>query len=237
MPPLPLQVEPDAAALMRAAAALTTREARRSVEERGVFHLAVSGGRTPSTLFFLLARLKEEELPWSRTHVYWADERRVPPDHPESNYRLFRELFLKERPLPDAQVHPFPTGDASLYEACLPERLDLALLGLGEDGHTASLFPGSPALTAAGRTAVSRSPQGVKDRATLSVPYLNASRAVVFLVSGAAKADILREVLAGSEPPERVPAKLIRPTEGRLLYLADREAAAKLRGRPGRITG
>lgn len=228
MPRPPLQVEPSAAALMRAAASLVAEETRRSVQARGVFHLAVSGGRTPAPLFFLLARLDADDYPWSRTHVYWTDERRVPQDHPESNYRLFRELFLKERPLPDAQVHPFPTGDASLYEACLPERLDLALLGLGEDGHTASLFPGSPALQAEGRTAASRSPLGVQDRLTLSVPYLNASRAVVFLVSGAAKAGILREVLAGDEPPDRVPAKLIRPTDGSLLFLADREAASKL---------
>jgi 6-phosphogluconolactonase len=232
----PLKVELDAAALMRAAASLITEEARRSVQERGAFRLALSGGRTPSPLFFLLARVTAAELPWDKTHVYWADERYVPPGHAESNYRLARELLLKEVPVPDAQVHPIPTSagdpdaDARLYERLLPERLDLALLGLGSDGHTASLFPGSSVLNeTTRRAAAAESPAGVKKRITLTVPALNASRFILFLVSGGDKKDILREVLEGSEPPDRVPAKLIRPKDGRLLYLADREAAgAKL---------
>jgi 6-phosphogluconolactonase len=238
-----LKVLPNTAALMRCAAELIAGHGRACVEKNGIFRLVISGGNTPKPLFLLLARLSKNDFPWDRTHFFWSDERHVPPEHPESNYRMAAETLLREAPIPPAQVHRIPTGneapeaDARAYEDVLrahfglpfggSPHFDLTLLGLGEDGHTASLFPGSGVLKKDVRWVVaSESPAGVRKRITLTLPALNASQLVVFLVSGEAKADILREVLKGSGPPALAPAKLIRP-EGRLIFLADAAAASK----------
>jgi len=199
----------------------------------GGFRVALSGGKTPELLFRLLASL--QDLPWSTTEIFWVDERHVPPDHAESNYRLAREALLDHVPIPKRNIHPMPTGandpksDAQDYEVMLRgeflgqswPRFDLALLGLGDDGHTASLFPGDPALREDLRwVCATQSPQGIRDRLTLSVPALNQASKKVFLVCGRGKAGILKAVLDPKESAP-LPARLITGA----LFLADREAA------------
>ena len=233
----------DAAEVAQEAADLWSHEARAAVACRGRFRLALSGGKTPETLFRLLCRedfkpIDQAALPWDRTEVFWADERYVPHDHLASNYRLARELLLDHVPVPKANIHPMPTAsgdparDASDYEETLRRafpgqlwpRFDLIILGLGEDGHTASLFPGAPTLSEQTRwVTAARSPQGIRDRLTLTVPSINAARLKLFLVCGPEKARILKAMGgAAARPP--LPAQLI--SDG--LVLADRTAAAEL---------
>jgi 6-phosphogluconolactonase len=178
----------------------------------GPFRLALSGGSTPRTLYSLLAR---RPLPWERLHLFWGDERCVPADDPDSNYRMARETLLDQAPIPPAQVHRWRTEDGPQVAADEYHRLlarefgpgvpvfDLVLLGMGEDGHTASLFPGTPALQVSDRWAVANYVPQVKDvwRLTLTFPVLNAARRAWFLISGAAKAEALRRVLSGEDLP------------------------------------
>jgi 6-phosphogluconolactonase len=213
--------------------------------------VALSGGSTPRRLYERLAHEPyRTRVDWSRVHLYWGDERCVPPEHPESNYRLVRESLLAGAPVPAANVHRVaaeladPTEAAALYEAELVRdfglaprqmpRFDLVLLGLGADGHTASLFPGSPALEQEQRLAVANLVETLgAQRITLTAPVLSHARNVVFLVAGKDKAPALREVLEGEARPQLYPAQLIRPAAGRLLFLADQPAAALLtRQRP-----
>ena len=223
----------------QAAADLFSRVAADAADCRGVFRVALSGGKTPEALFRLLSQHSFKLLPWEMTEVYWVDERYVPPDHAESNYRLARELLLERVPIPPDCVHAMPTGsgdpprDAAAYETILRAAFpgeawpvfDLALLGLGEDGHTASLFPSQPELSEKVRWVVaSRSPKGIPDRITLTVPAIDHARSVVFLVSGAAKATVFREVYSAVQPRADLPATFIRPAAGRLLFLADQAA-------------
>lgn len=230
--------------MVRAAAELIADAARRDAAERGMFHAALSGGSTPKALFALLAEGEFRTLPWDKVRLFWGDERYVPPDHSESNYASAKELLLSRVPLPEAQVHRIPTeagdpsADAAAYEALLKRALplseeglpilDLALQGLGTDGHTASIFPGSPAARETERWVVaSRSPSGIPERITLTVPILNRARRVVFLAAGEQKAEVVREILEGKSTPQSVPAKLIRP-RGELIFLMDEAAASKL---------
>jgi 6-phosphogluconolactonase len=211
--------------------------------------VALSGGSTPRRLYERLAREPHRaRVPWSRVHLYWGDERCVPPEHPESNYRLVRESLLAGAPVPPENVHRVeaeladPAEAAALYEAGMIRdfgltarqvpRFDLILLGLGADGHTASLFPGSPALEEEQRLAVANFVEALSaQRITLTVPVLNRARNVVFLVAGKDKAHALREVLEGERRPQLVPAQMVHPPDGRLLFLAD-QAAASLLARP-----
>jgi 6-phosphogluconolactonase len=239
---------PDADALAWEAASQVAAAARAAVQARGRFTLAISGGHTPLALFRLLA-LGEwvARVPWEQTELFWADERCVPPDSPDSNYGAVRALLLDRIPLPPDQVHrwqgeaPDPAAEAAHYAAVLrarvPElrdgmpRLDLILLGMGPDGHTASLFPRSPALAVTDRpTAVN--PPGLPplvERLTLTYPALNAARAVTFLVEGSDKAATLARVLAGPHTPADLPAQGVRPADGTLTWLVDAAAAAALR--------
>ena len=216
------------------AAQLWAHEALVAASIRGVFRVALSGGRTPEPLFRLLTEDRFSRLPWEKTEVYWTDERYVPHEHAESNFRLARELLLDHVPIPRQNIHPIPAGsgdpehDAAAYEALLrqtfPEQgrsFDLALLGLGADGHTASLFPGGPAVEEQRCwVRASRSPKGIRDRITLTVPVLNRSTLKVFLVCGAGKAAILRKVLFEPAPRPPLPAQLIAGP----VCLADRDA-------------
>jgi 6-phosphogluconolactonase len=211
------------------------------------FTLALSGGSTPLALYRLLAGPAGERLPWPAVHVFWGDERAVPPGHPDSNYRAARETLLDHVPLPPANVHRVPTegGDparaAAAYAAELRRffglarggwpRFELVLLGLGADGHTASLFPGSAVLGERRRLVAAPWVEGLGAfRVTLTPPVFNHARAVAFLVSGAAKAASLVRALAAEGSAEETPARLIRPRAGELLWLVDRAAARRLPG-------
>jgi len=238
-----IQTYHDLESLSRAAAELFVRQAELAVKSRGRCSVALSGGGTPKRSYELLAQPPfRDRVPWDRTHVFWGDERCVPPDDPRSNALLARQTLLEHVPLPPAQIHPFscspsPAAAAAKYEALLrdffgngPPRLDLVLLGLGPDGHTASLFPGDGALAEKDRwTRAVYPPAPGLHRVTFTPALINRAAAVVFLVAGAAKAGVLREVLQGPRDPRRLPAQLINPAEGELYWLLDRQAAAQLR--------
>jgi 6-phosphogluconolactonase len=185
-----------------------------------------------------------EQVPWKKLFLYWVDERCVPPDHPESNFRMTREAMLDKVPLPPAQVFRMegeldPEAAANRYETVLRNTMrlegaelpsfDLVLLGMGDDGHTASLFPHTDAIDQLGRLVVANHvPQKDAWRITLTWPVLNQGREVAFLIEGAGKTEVLAEVFLGPRDPERLPAQLIRPASGHLALLLDAAAAAKL---------
>ncbi|PYO86549.1 MAG: 6-phosphogluconolactonase [Gemmatimonadetes bacterium] len=182
------------------------------------------------------------EVMWSRVHVLWGDERCVPPDHVESNYRMARETLLDHVPVPAANVHRIhgeddPATAAAAYEATLRAllqtptgaRIDLVLLGLGEDGHTASLFPGGAAVHEQTRWVMAaRASAGSMWRITLTPAVINAAAEVLFLVSGGAKAGILGRVIEGPRRPQELPAQAIAPSNGRVRWCVDAAAAAEL---------
>jgi 6-phosphogluconolactonase len=237
-----LQTLPDLESLSQAAAGLFARLAADAVANRGRFSVALSGGGTPRRTYEILAQPPfKERVPWGRTHVFWGDERCVDPDDPRSNARLAREALLDHVPLPEAQIHtitcrPSPLAGAKEYEGVLknffregPPRLDLVFLGLGENGHTASLFPFDPALAERKHwTAAVYVPENGLHRVTLTAALINQAAAVAFLVAGAAKAGVLQAVLAGPRDPERLPGQLIKPENGECYWLVDREAAGQL---------
>jgi 6-phosphogluconolactonase len=231
----------DAQAVAEAACDLVLRAEREALARDGIFRIALSGGSTPRRLYSLLA--SRGDATFDGWQVFFGDERWVPPDHPDNNYRMARETLLGRVPIRAACVHPIdttagsPKNAAFLYSWTLRRKLpagrsglprfDLVLLGLGADGHTASLFPGSTALEAGpSQLAVSTWVASQRTwRVTLTAPVVNAARAVLFLVSGADKADALARVLepiATAEPP---PAAMIRPTDGTLTYVVDQAAA------------
>lgn len=216
-------VSPTPQALGEACARDVARLARDAVTARGAFHVALSGGSTPKHLY---AALRELHVPWERVFVYFSDERTVPPGHADSNYRLARDHLLSHVPIPEEQVFRMrgeldPHEAARAYEAVLPERLDLNLLGMGDDGHTASLFPETAALSATGRVAANFVPKLDTWRVTFTFPEINASRERWILAAGASKAGVLQDVAgqSGRHPVERV--------EGPVWYL-DEAAAARL---------
>jgi 6-phosphogluconolactonase len=216
--------------------------ARSAARERGTFRVALSGGSTPRRLYELLAELPPGDappaVPWSKMHFFWGDERLVPPDHEASNYRMAREALLSHLDLQPEQVLRVPTElepeqCAQAYEQTLLRafeghvRFDLLLLGIGADGHTASLFPGSPALEEREHlVAAVRAPGGGPDRVTLTLPALETARSGFFLASGAEKAEAVRAALGGGDSPP--PAGRVRLREGRLVWLLDRAAASRL---------
>ena len=227
-----------------AAAARFVGLAREAVAERGSFSVALAGGQTPRRVYELLAGPElSAQVSWPDVHVFFGDERCVPPDDPDSNYRMARETLLSRVPVPAENVHRIEgRGDAaagaSLYEDELRgffgdtdwPRFDLVLLGMGDDGHTASLFPSTPALDERRAwVAANRVGRLGAWRVTLTAPALNAARHVVFLVTGAGKAARLREVLCGERDPARLPAQLIWPADGTLEWFIDKGAAANLR--------
>ena len=233
----------DANALARAAARCFVESAEAAVRTSGRFSVALAGGNTPRKVYELLAGDElGRHVDWARTHVFFGDERCVPPDHPESNYRMADETLLSRVPLPRANVHRIEgAGDAienaRTYEDELrsffgeiewPE-FDLVLLGMGDDGHTASLFPHTPALDAGGAwVAANWVEKHGAYRITLTAPAINHARQVLFLVSGRSKAARLAEVVRGDFEPERLPAQLVRPVAGELEWLVDEEAAREL---------
>ena len=233
--------------MTRAEAERVVARAQEAIAARGRFLLALSGGSTPRPLYELLGTPPlSGRIEWGRVHVFWGDERCVPPDHAESNYRMAREALLDRAPLPSSHVHRIrgedePAEAALAYERLLrsyfggevgaPRRsFDLVLLGMGRDGHTASLFPGGAAAQEPRRWVV---PSHVAQphpiwRVTLTPIVLNAAADVTFLVAGADKAARLREVLEGRAAEAKLPAQLIRPTHGALHWMVDAAAAAQL---------
>jgi 6-phosphogluconolactonase len=239
-----LRVLADLDEVARAAAEEVIRLAGEAVRAHGRFTLALSGGSTPRALFRLLVEARDR-IDWGAVQVFWGDERHVPPDHPDSNYRMTRETLLDHVPLPAASIHRIHGEDpdaehaAALYDDEIaaafalapqqPPRFDLVLLGLGGEGHTASLFPGSAALHERERRVVAPFvPKLAAHRITLTPPVLNHAAAVIFLVSGADKADALAAVVEGEPQVDLYPAQIVRPERGRLLWLVDREAAQRL---------
>ena len=231
----------DARELSEAVAHTFVKEARRRIDESGRFAVALAGGSTPKMAYEILAREygRPEELDWSKVHAFFGDERSVPPDHEDSNYRMAREALLSHVPV--GSVHRMrgemePREAAALYEEELeeffggPPVLDLVLLGIGEDGHTASLFPDTPALDARDRWAVENPVEKLNTtRLTLTVPAVDAARKVAFLVAGEGKAEALEEILEGDANPHKYPAKLVRP-EAEVAWMVDRAAARLLTG-------
>jgi 6-phosphogluconolactonase len=233
---------PGPEALARDAAEQFTCLAREAIDSRGRFSVALSGGSTPATLYGLLAEEPcRAQIPWAQVHLFWGDERCVPSDHPDSNYRLANETLISHVPIPPANVYRVrgelePDLAARAYEKTLQDffcgprtRFDLVLLGLGEDGHTASLFPNSDALHERERLVVAveaRYQHRPVHRVTLTLPALNTARQVLFLVTGSAKAGIVQAVLEG--PKGRLPAQQIQPTAGQTVWMLDREAASQL---------
>jgi 6-phosphogluconolactonase len=240
-------VEPDAAALSRRVAQYFVEMAGEAVEACGHVRIAISGGSTPKAVFELLADPAlpwRWHMPWERLDLYWVDERSVPPDDPESNYRMTREALLDRVPLRPEQIHRIegelePKEAAARYELELRSSFglnsagtpcfDLVALGMGGDGHTASLFPHTEAIRQMSRLVVATHvPQKDAWRITLTWPVINHARSVFFLVAGADKASILKEVLIGPRDPERLPSQLIWPSSGILTLILDKAAAALL---------
>jgi 6-phosphogluconolactonase len=237
-----IQVYPDQESLSRAAAQLVVEQAGQAVKARGRFTVALSGGRTPRRPYEILGQPPcRHQVAWDKVHIFWGDERRVPADDPRSNARLARQAWLEHVPIPLDQIHAIPghlppEAAAQAYEARLraffagqPPSFDLVLLGLGEDGHTASLFPHHKVLKEKVRWVceVYLAP-AEPPRVTLTPVILNQAAVLAFMVAGAAKARVLQEVVQGRPDPERLPAQLIQPEGGRLLWLVDQEAAAHL---------
>jgi len=237
-----LRVLDTAAELFRTAAREFVSLASQAVKDKGRFCVALAGGSTPKRLYSLLAGGEVEAVPWDRTYFFFGDERHVPPDDPESNYRMVNEAMFSKAPVPPGNVlRIHAEKDATLaaqeYEETLRKffdltpdqvpRFDLILLGVGPDGHTASLFPGSAALDETKRLVVVNWVEKFKtDRITFTFPVLNNAAFVMFLASGADKASILHEVF--DNPAAGLPSQKVRPEHGRLVWLLDRPAAASL---------
>lgn len=237
-----VKIVPDNATLARAAAQEFHRLAEAAVQERGSFSVALSGGNTPRAVYSLLAS-EDKQLPWDRIHIFFGDERHVPPDNPESNFRMASESLISKVPIPQKNIHRIhaeldAAAAAVEYEQQLSSffqltnqdwpRFDLIFLGIGDDGHTASLFPGSHALSETSRRVTANWVEKFQTfRITLTFPVLNHAAEVVFLVSGAGKAQILNQVLRPGA--RKFPAQNVQPENGRLLWLVDQDAGSLLR--------
>lgn len=242
-----ISVFADAEAVSLAAAEEFVKCAAEAVAARGRFVVALSGGSTPKRLFQILAVPPfRDRVQWDKIEFFWGDERSVPPDHQDSNYHMATEAMLNRLPVAPAKIHRMEAertdreAAARDYEAALsrvsgnslggePPVFDLILLGMGPDGHTASLFPGTTALKETKRwVVVNYVPKFSTDRLTFTSPVINGAREVLFLIAGADKAAPLREVLEGAPNVDLYPSQLIRPTKGNLVFFLDRAAAANL---------
>lgn len=236
-----ITVYADMEALSHAAAELFVRESLRVVALRGRFVVLLAGGETPRRTYQILATTPlKDRVRWPSVHIFWGDERHVPAEDPRNNAHMARQELLDHVPIPAAQIHPIPYNSsphesAIEYEHTLrtffadgAPRFDLVFLGLGNNGHTASLFPGTPVLEEQQRwVAEVTVTEEAPSRITLTAPLINQAECVAFLVAGAGKAHILQQVLESSSDPRHVPACLIKP-RGKLLWLVDRDAARLL---------
>ena len=247
------EVFPDQTALAQAACNHFIALAQQAIEEKNQFTVALAGGSTPRALYSLLSEKNSRQIDWTRVHVFWGDERCVPPDHKDSNYRMARESLLDHVPIPLDNVHRMqaelpPEEAATAYEVLLhsffetpfrkskgstPRTFDLLLLGIGTDGHTASLFPGTQAVEEKRRWVVpvphTEPPPPLITRLSLTLPAINAAHQVTFIVSGAGKAAILKEIISTARSsPHALPAARVAPSAGQMLWLIDAAAASKL---------
>ena len=231
--------------LFASAAEEVVRLANQAAAERGRFTIALAGGSTPKSLYNLLATNARATLPWDRTYFFWSDERHVPPTDPDSNYRMADEAMLSKVPVPPGNVFRVPAENpdaataAKEYESTLRKffqlepgqlpKFDLILLGMGPDGHTASLFPGTVGLQEKSRLVIANWVEKLKThRLTFTLPVLNSARSVAFLVSGTDKAPVVRAVLDEKVAGEQYPAKLVQPMDGKSIWFLDRAAASGL---------
>ena len=244
-----VRIASDPGELSRSAADEFSRLAEEAIGKRGLFSVVLAGGSTPLGLYALLANDSQyrNRVDWAKIHFFFSDERHVPPDHPLSNFHNAAVTLLTKIPIPPKNVHRFATerdlaAAAELQERSLREffildpaefpRFDLVLLGMGGDGHTASLFPGNAALGETARLAVPVSGAGIQPaRITHTLAVFNHAAAVIFLVSGTSKARALQAVLEDASGSDPLPARMVKPTQGTLLWLVDREAARDLRNR------
>jgi 6-phosphogluconolactonase len=241
-----IRVFPDPQALAEAAARQVVEHAQMAIDARGLATIALSGGSTPRELHLKLSSPPlVDQLDWSNVHVFFGDERCVPPDDERSNYRMAEETLLSRVPIPRDQIHRMcgelpPRQAAEEYERELrdffkqdPPRLDIILLGMGDNGHTASLFPGLQAVHEQQRWVVAEYVAEVGMwRVTLTPVIINLAREVIFLVAGAAKADMLRQVLEGPYAPDERPAQVVKPSPGEVVWMIDAAAASALKPAP-----
>lgn len=241
---LSIRIFDDRNALNAGAAELWQRIATESIAARGRFSVALSGGSTPKTLYQLLAQAPwKDSLPWANTHIFLGDERNVSIDSPDSNFRMANEALFSKVKIPAENIHRVrtelkdPQKVAADYERTLREffpgaawpQLDLNLLGLGENGHTASLFPHTPVLHENKKWVAGLYIEEVKmERITMTVPAINHSRNIAFFVAGGSKAQVVNDIIHGARDPERLPAQLIQAEAGNLIWLLDRPAAGLL---------
>jgi 6-phosphogluconolactonase len=242
-----VRILPDGAAIAKRAAEKFVEAAKAAVKKKGSFTVALAGGSTPKALYGLLANdpALRAQVPWDRMQVFFGDERHVPPDHPDSNFRMASEAMISKAPLKTEQVHRIK-GEYSDTEKAAVEYeqelrtyfkladgqlpcFDLFLLGMGNEGHTLSLFPGTRALHD-NRRLVMRNWIGklYTERVTMTAPLANNAALVIFMVTGADKAPVLKAVLEGPYEPEQLPSQLIGPKNGKLLWLVDTAAAGML---------
>ena len=229
--------------LSRGAARLFVEQAAQSISERGRFLVALNGGSTPTRLFEMLATSFRERIDWSKVHIFWGDERCVPPDDPGSSYGQARDVLLSHVPIPETNIHRVkgelgPAEASNDYALILKEfasspldwpRFDLVYLGMGEDGHTASLFPGSLLDVSEPTLPVTAHYQDrPANRVSLTPVVFNSAQMVAFMAAGEKKAQTLAEVLSGRYNPELYPAQRIDPKEGQLIWLVDEAAASRL---------
>jgi 6-phosphogluconolactonase len=242
-----IRILPDGAAIAKRAAQEFVQAAAAAVRARGSFNVALAGGSTPKALYSLLVSdpALRSQVPWDKIHLFFGDERHVPPDHPDSNFRMATEAMISKSPLKPEQVtrikaeYPDAEKAALEYEKALREyfklkdgdypRFDLLLAGMGNEGHTLSLFPGTKALHPDGRIVVSNwIGKLYTERITLTAAVANNAAEIIFMVTGADKALALKGVLEGPYEPEQLPAQLLQPQNGKLLWLVDAAAGSTL---------
>ena len=239
-----ITIYPDLDTLSQEAARYTVRLANQSIVTHGRFTIALAGGSTPKKLYALLASEPyRSQVDWGLVEVFWGDERCVPPDHPDSNFRMAQEELLSKVPIPASQIHRMPAelpdhdAAAQAYAAEIQRlfgtsgipHFDLIQLGMGPEGHTASLFPHQASLHEQQRLVMPvTTPKPPPDRLTFTPPLLNAARHVLFMVTGAEKADALHAILEGDYQPDEYPAQIVRPTNGEVTWMLDTAAASKL---------
>lgn len=241
------RISPTPAAVAQAAAKLFADAAVAAAQARGRARIAISGGTTPEAMFALLADPSQpflKQIPWDKLDLYWVDERCVPPTDADSNYRMTNEALLSKVPLAPERIHRMegeldPAVAAARYESTIRNTFrlegaetptfDLVLLGMGDDGHTASLFPHTEAINdLTDIVTANHVPQKDTWRITLTWPVINQGREVAFLIEGEAKAQVLHDVLLGPYQPDTYPSQIIRPASGKLTFLLDPAAASKL---------
>lgn len=242
MPPMSptIEVLPDRAALIARALDLILPRLQTAIADRGLATIALAGGSTPKPLYENLA---QQSLPWEKLHIFWGDERYVPADHPDSNEGMARQAWLDRVPIPAANIHPMPTDAADPAVAAQTHdaelraffqvppgefpAFDVILLGMGDDAHTASLFPQTEALQVGDRLITVGNKED-QPRLTFTVPLINAARCVLFLVTGENKRPALAQVFASEADAHQYPSRLIRPVNGELIWLLDQAAGAQL---------